>query len=905
MAKSLLAWVPVAPLVMLALSQAAAQCPDYFIFEDTRASYTAAAGIGDINGDGYDDIMYTVPFLQIGHTDRAVQIRSGKTGEILRHVPDASGPLAGLGDLNGDDRDDYVFSLGGNLVVNSGEDGSTLLTLPIGTSVDLAGDVNNDGTPDIIVGNSSTTCQHGGYTIYSVGRADVYSLDDGRILRSWEGRCSIYLTGGGDGFGSSVAGMGDLNNDGYDDVAVSAPRSDWGGKPNRGEVFVFSGLNPEDTLHKWMGSSDNFSFGAIIRNAGDINADGYDDIIIGHPDLSSVSKAIDSAWIYSGLTGAAIYNLGEGTGGNRYGLAVDGLGDLNGDSYDDFAVSAFRTGNNVGTIYVYSGADSSILETRMGPSVAYALGAVMVNGGDINNDGQADIIATAYMQPNLHVMTCLFPSAECEADTDSDGDGRGDLCDNCPSVPNTAPYAFQTDSDHDGIGDACDDCSDVDWDGYGDPAVAAESCPPDNCPDIANADQADGDGDGTGDVCDNCPDLANVDQSDRDGDGVGDECDNCPDYASDDQTDDDGDGVGNDCDNCRYVSNTDQADADGDGIGDECDNCPEVAGEQWDSDGDGIGNLCDECTDVDGDGYGGHQGYEAQTCPVDNCEEISNPDQADIDADGIGDVCDNCAGRFNPDQEDSNYDGIGDSCVTFVDIPADENVEVDLGSGVSLTVESPAYESRAEIFVSDDEPLIGDAFSLLPGMGATIYNIDYYGYNTGGYMICINYDDAGLDSETQATVGLWHYGRVTGSDTGHAWINITTSLDTAANIVCGETEDLSPFAVGRDLEPTVVGDPIPGAMPNSFALHQNHPNPFNPATVIEYSVPVRSHVSIEIFNINGQKIRTLVDGVAAAGSYKIVWDGKTSSGDPVATGVYLYRFEAGDHIETKKMLLLK
>ncbi len=94
-------------------------------------------------------------------------------------------------------------------------------------------------------------------------------------------------------------------------------------------------------------------------------------------------------------------------------------------------------------------------------------------------------------------------------------------------------------------------------------------------------------------------------------------------------------------------------------------------------------------------------------------------------------------------------------------------------------------------------------------------------------------------------------------------------------------------------------------LPIKFVLQQNYPNPFNPATTIEYSIPERSHVTIDICNVLGQRVRSLVDREEAAGSYKIAWNGADDSGGLVATGVYLYRFQAGDRVQTKKMLLLK
>ena len=95
------------------------------------------------------------------------------------------------------------------------------------------------------------------------------------------------------------------------------------------------------------------------------------------------------------------------------------------------------------------------------------------------------------------------------------------------------------------------------------------------------------------------------------------------------------------------------------------------------------------------------------------------------------------------------------------------------------------------------------------------------------------------------------------------------------------------------------------SQPHHFALVQNYPNPFNPVTTIEYSLPKRSRVTIDIFNIQGQKVKTLIDRNQSAGSYSITWDGVDAFGNPAATGIYLYRLQAGDHGDTKKMLLLK
>jgi len=94
-------------------------------------------------------------------------------------------------------------------------------------------------------------------------------------------------------------------------------------------------------------------------------------------------------------------------------------------------------------------------------------------------------------------------------------------------------------------------------------------------------------------------------------------------------------------------------------------------------------------------------------------------------------------------------------------------------------------------------------------------------------------------------------------------------------------------------------------LPEDFALNQNYPNPFNPTTTISFSLPEALDVNIEIFNIMGQKVASLVNGPMEAGEHQIQWDGRADNGQSAATGVYFYRLRDGDHIDTKKMLLLK
>ncbi len=94
-------------------------------------------------------------------------------------------------------------------------------------------------------------------------------------------------------------------------------------------------------------------------------------------------------------------------------------------------------------------------------------------------------------------------------------------------------------------------------------------------------------------------------------------------------------------------------------------------------------------------------------------------------------------------------------------------------------------------------------------------------------------------------------------------------------------------------------------IPKSFKLYQNYPNPFNQETTIHFDLPRQDHVKIEVYNIMGQRIRTLVDEIKYTGSYKIVWDAKNDSGKMVSSGVYFVKFQSKKIIELKKVLFLQ
>ena len=139
-----------------------------------------------------------------------------------------------------------------------------------------------------------------------------------------------------------------------------------------------------------------------------------------------------------------------------------------------------------------------------------------------------------------------------------------------------------------------------------------------------------------------------------------------------------------------------------------------------------------------------------------------------------------------------------------------------------------------------------------------------------------------------------------GSLEGYTIVTKDGKVDTLAWIV-EDSADLQDDE--EDSEPADKAAAV--ELPEGYELGQNYPNPFNPTTKIDYSVPTAQWVKIDVVNINGQVVRTLVNEVVSAGTHTVEWDAKTDDGKQVATGVYIYRLMAGDVTQTRKMTYVK
>lgn len=872
---------------------AAEECPTSYDIDSANGTHfgRSVAFIGDIGSpgnsapDGYDDFI--VGAYKDASGRGRVYVYSGADGtEIRSHTGpfnnDGLGySVSSAGDFNGDGRPDYIIGgydkygdRSGRVEVHDGITGDLLFGRVgnpgelLGYSVTVLGDYNNDGKDEVIV--SSPTYSDGGYP------------DGGRILL-FEGGTSTgdgpqaYINGTSDSilFGYYVTGVGDIDNDSTSDFAVCS---------RSGDIIVYSGGNWYDTLLTAPGS-------AKIAGVGDVNGDGRPDFVVGYLNLNNGNAVVFSgAGPHNGRSADTLFTLTV-PGGRHFGQQVSGGGLIDADMVPDILVTELGGGflpNRNSAVHVFSGADSSLLYTLDGGLSGNSFGDALASDGDTDGDSLANILVGQPNSGHIYIFSC----------TDGDGDGVFDLVDNCPLTYNPG----QEDGDGDEVGDVCDNCpdnqnqdqSDTDNDGIGDVC--------DNCPDDANPGQEDGDSDDVGTVCDNCPTDANTNQADTDDDDVGNVCDNCPDTANINQADGDSDGVGNVCDNCPDVANTSQEDLDTDGVGDSCDNCLSNGNStQADWDEDGIGNAC-ECT---GDPF--------------QCCEDGWPDRVpgDVDTSGSVNVADLTylvAYLFSGGPEPIPFELAGDvDCDTLVTVADLTDLVAYLFSGGSAPqdccadpagrTDSPNLALRGATIPVDGVP-VAIITSVYDGVNTTFEinsSVDLLGVQLD--MACD--DDAiitGLSPEVQVfsshSQGLARIGLLDLSGQGRITVGVTTLLtvtgEAFAVVAVGSDENSHtvPISVER-IEP---GDNLP----ESYSLSQNFPNPFNPVTEISFSLPSPSDVTLEIFNVMGQKVATLVNRRLEAGNHSYTWDGSE-----VASGVYLYRFQADDYSASRKMVLMK
>ncbi len=417
-----------------------AQSQIYIFNGDDYADWLgfAVSGAGDVNGDGYADLVVGVPLHDrsdsvggSGTNAGSVQVLSGKNGRIL-HASEGDTKhiylgfsVNAAGDVNGDGYPDVIAGAVGNpsgapglgaypgsARVFSGRDGSALYTFAgeaaydlFGWTVDGAGDVNADGYADLLITAPEYDVDPDGTPLsgdefFSAGRMYVYSGKDGSSLYTKDGW--PYLAGISlHGFGYAAGSAGDANGDGYVDFLVGAIYADNKG-PDSGTVQLFSGKDG-NLLQFHDGDSIGDRLGSSVGGIGDVDGDGYDDYLVGAPFDDNTANNAGSARVFSGKDGR-IFRIFDGDAAeDRFGSSVDGAGDVDGDGKVDFVVGAHRSDDlspTSGYARVFSGLTGVSLYDLNGDAV-YGNFAWSVGGaGDVNGDGYDDVIVGDYLDNN-------------------------------------------------------------------------------------------------------------------------------------------------------------------------------------------------------------------------------------------------------------------------------------------------------------------------------------------------------------------------------------------------------------------------------------------------------------------------------------------------------------------------
>jgi uncharacterized membrane protein len=177
---------------------------------------------------------------------------------------------------------------------------------------------------------------------------------------------------------------------------------------------------------------------------------------------------------------------------------------------------------------------------------------------------------------------------------------------------------------------------------------------------------------------------------------------------------------------------------------------------------------------------------------------------------------------------------------------------------------------------------------------------------SGEPLIGIGYSDSdlvlpGATYTLEQTLRVYRWEQATSQ-----WRLVGGVPDTSGNVVWTILPGAGTYALFTQDQVASVEEPAAGTLPDGFSLAQNYPNPFNPATRIAFTLPQAARVTVDVLNILGQRVIRLTDSEPrSAGRHEVEWDGRSESGRRVASGPYLYRIQAGDQVQTRKMLLLK
>jgi hypothetical protein len=407
----------------------------------------SVSSAGDVNGDGYSDVIIGAFQYDDGantNEGRAFVYHGSATGLSAspNNTPDDADQVnanfgisvASAGDVNGDGYSDVIIGAhnyddgantdegkafvyhgsvtGLSATPNSTPDDADQAFARLGNSVSSAGDVNGDGYSDVIIGiveyDDGANANEGRAFLYNGSVAGLSTTPNSTLDAADQA---------GANFGVSVAGAGDINGDGYNDVIIGARLYDDGANTNEGRAFVYHGsatglsASPNNTPDD--ADQVNANFGISVASAGDVNGDGYSDVIIGASEYDDGANTDEGrVFVYHGsATGLSATPNSTPDDGDQadavFGFSVASAGDVNGDGYSDIIIGArlYDDGANTneGRAFVYHGSAIGLSTTpNSTPDDAdqalSQLGHSVASAGDVNGDGYSDVIigANAY-----------------------------------------------------------------------------------------------------------------------------------------------------------------------------------------------------------------------------------------------------------------------------------------------------------------------------------------------------------------------------------------------------------------------------------------------------------------------------------------------------------------------------
>jgi hypothetical protein len=285
----------------------------------------------------------------------------------------------------------------------------------------------------------------------------------------------------------------------------------------------------------------------------------------------------------------------------------------------------------------------------------------------------------------------------------------------------------------------------------------------------------------------------------------------------------------------------------------------------------------------------------------DNCPDDFNPGQDDGDTDNIGDSCDNCPEAYNPDQADPDGDGLGDPCDPCTDTDGDGYGDPGCPANTCEEDNCPDYYNPDQAKVEGGDIDCSGSINVLDVL--TVVN-----HILGNDLLeGARFDRADCNSDGHVDV-LDVVGMV----------NVILGVIPACpgdgfkpevtSTVIDFCESLRPYLSVPEYDRFITLLKSEGRPPRHYALSQNYPNPFNAESDIGYQIAEQRypiHTTLKIYNVLGQEVRTLVNGIHECGTYTITWDGREQHGHDMASGTYFYRLEADGYSAARRMVLIR